>query len=88
MHDLSPASSPFRRAHRPVDRGVNSGFPEPWVWWCSPTDPFPEKEMDKGFSPSAGAACFGVRIVPPPVVVAEVTVSRPMLHKFAENRAG
>ena len=27
MHDLLPASSPFRHAHHPVDCAVNSSFP-------------------------------------------------------------
>ena len=88
MHDLRPSSSPFRRAHHPVDRVVNSRFPEPWVWWCSPPDPFAEEKVDRGFFPSARAACLGVGMVPPPVVVAEVTMSRPMLYKLAEDRAG
>ena len=77
-HDLCPTESPFRRTYHPVHRVVNPG----------PADPFTEVEVDGGLFPSAGAAKLGIEVVPPPVVLAEVSMACTVLNKLAQQGAG
>ena len=88
MHDLRPPGGPLRRTQHPVHRAADSGFPKPRVRWYSPADLLTEKEMDGRFFPSTRAAYFGIRMVPPPVILAKVAMSCPMLYKLAEYGAG
>ena len=44
--------------------------------------------MDGGLFPSAGAAELGVEVVPPPVVLAEVSMACTVLDKLAQQGAG
>ena len=78
-HDFRPASSPFRHVKHLVDRDMNSGLPKPRVRWCPPADPLAKEEVDGGFFPST-AACFGVRLVSSPVVLAEVAMPCAVLY--------
>ena len=52
-----------------------------------PADPFTKVEVDRGLFPSAGAAKLGVEVVPPPVVLAEVSMACTVLNKLAQQGA-